>query len=74
MSADWLKVAADAAQEAQHAPAELSRCKKERDWFAAAIARAEQWKARWEHDSTDAYNARINEAVRHLEQQNEVQP
>lgn len=26
--------------------------------------RAEAWKARWEHDSTDAYNARINEALR----------
>lgn len=45
-----------------------------REEFAEAKQRAEQWKARWEHDSTDAYNARINEAARHLAQQAEAQP
>jgi hypothetical protein len=37
------------------------------DWKA----KAEREQARREHDSVDAYNARINEAVRHLREQEE---
>ena len=47
----------------------IETAERERDEWQR---RAEQWKARWEHDSPDAYNARINEAMRHLTQQSEA--
>jgi hypothetical protein len=55
--------------------AAVKRLVAERDALAGQLAEAQavaaREKARREHDSVDAYNARINEAVRHLREQEE---
>lgn len=43
MTADWLEVAAKAAQENEHAQAELIRCRAERNTFAAAVGCSDAW-------------------------------